>query len=318
MAISDLQTALSAAITTEQKQIAALKTQIGTALDAILATDTAAAALINAAVAVAPAQIPVPSQTTTSPEIVLSADWATYNLSDLKAPSSPYWLMNSVWNAGGLVNGKDFTQSIGYHSDTFPNNTRISWKWPSTPAGFNVYSYPAVFHGTYQGWAQSNKLVTPKQVTSISTLRYTHDVDSYFESERAFVVEMENMKWPSRQISSQLPFGGILSTTNQPLGGSPQKPRGPEQQSSKPGYQRISDLKSIGTKERRPELGSFFAMLFGFGLAFVFANLGANSWDRRRYVLSVLGFAAATIFVLQSTFGLLVGMDIWSVWRALS
>jgi hypothetical protein len=85
--------------------------------------------------------------------------------------------MNSTWNQNGLVNGTDFTQSLTLDNSSSPNiNTTITWNWPNTPAGFNVYSYPAVFYGNYAGFNPPATSIAAKQIDSINTLTLSQNV----------------------------------------------------------------------------------------------------------------------------------------------
>jgi len=115
----------------------------------------------------APVTTPAPAGT----PITLSDDFATSH-----TDAGPYWAMNSTWNEGSLVNGTDFTQSLTLDSANLPNNTTITWSWPNTPAGFNVYSYPAVFYGDYAGFPAPATSVTAEQVNNIHTLTLSQNV----------------------------------------------------------------------------------------------------------------------------------------------
>jgi hypothetical protein len=102
----------------------------------------------------------------------LSADWATAN-----TDAGPYWAMNSTWNENGLVNGQGFTQTLTMENPDSPNiGTTIAWSWPNTPAGYNVYSYPAVFYGDYAGFNAPANNVTAEQINSLKTLTLSQNV----------------------------------------------------------------------------------------------------------------------------------------------
>ena len=115
----------------------------------------------------APVTSPAPAGT----PITLSADFASSH-----TDAGPYWAENSTWNEGNLVNGTDFTQSVTLDSANFPNNTTITWNWPNTPAGGNVYSYPAVFYGDYPGFPAPATDVTAEQVNNIHMLTLSQNV----------------------------------------------------------------------------------------------------------------------------------------------
>jgi hypothetical protein len=100
--------------------------------------------------------------------VVLSADYAQWG-------TGPYYAFNSVWNAGSLINGTDFTQSIALNTSTFPNGTTISWDWPSTPASYLVYSFPGVFYGTYGSMMPATN-IPAKQISSITRLQFAHNL----------------------------------------------------------------------------------------------------------------------------------------------
>ena len=85
--------------------------------------------------------------------------------------------MNSTWNENGLVNGTGFTQSLTMANSNSPNiETTITWSWPNTPAGYNVYSYPAVFYGDYAGFNAPANNVTAEQINSLKTLTLSQNV----------------------------------------------------------------------------------------------------------------------------------------------
>jgi hypothetical protein len=108
----------------------------------------------------------------TAAPVTLSADWATAN-----TDAGPYWAMNSTWNQNGLVNGSGFTQSLTMENPDSPNiETTIAWSWPQTPAGYNVYSYPAVFYGDYAGFNAPANNVASEQINSLKTLTLSQNV----------------------------------------------------------------------------------------------------------------------------------------------
>ncbi len=104
--------------------------------------------------------------------VTISADWDTYNYQN----GGPFWAMNSTWNNSGLTNGVDYTQTISMNTGTFPNGTAIAWSWPNTPASGNVYSYPAVFYGTYQAWPSPAISIPAKQINNISALQLSFNL----------------------------------------------------------------------------------------------------------------------------------------------
>jgi hypothetical protein len=85
--------------------------------------------------------------------------------------------MNSTWNQNGLVNGSGFTQTLTMEDSNSPNiGTTIAWSWPNTPAGYNVYSYPAVFYGDYAGFNAPANNVAAEQINSLKTLTLSQNV----------------------------------------------------------------------------------------------------------------------------------------------
>lgn len=117
----------------------------------------------------------------TGSSITITGDWAFFNWTTNSPPQGcgraiPYWSYNSVWNAGSLVNGTDYTQSIQNFYDTYPNGTIIRWSWPTQQASGLVYSFPMLVFGTYQGWVSPVTNITPSQVNNINTLIVTHNV----------------------------------------------------------------------------------------------------------------------------------------------
>lgn len=102
---------------------------------------------------------------------VISADWATYNIS-----KGPYWAYNSTWNKGSLVNGKDFTQSLTLDNANFPNGSVLAWSFPNTPGPNNVYSAPCLMFGTYAQVVAPTPTIPYRQINTINTLMVTHNV----------------------------------------------------------------------------------------------------------------------------------------------
>jgi hypothetical protein len=125
----------------------------------------------NPPVASSPPVTDTPPAHTAAPA-TLSADFATAN-----TDAGPYWAMNSTWNQNGLVNGSGFTQSLTMEHPDSPNiETTIAWSWPQTPAGYNVYSYPAVFYGDYPGFNAPANNVASEQINSLKTLTLSQNV----------------------------------------------------------------------------------------------------------------------------------------------
>jgi hypothetical protein len=74
----------------------------------------------------------------------------------------------------GLTSGVDYTDNATALASTFPNNTVIQWRWPTTVAPGGVYGHNSIDWGLYQG----NPVpvpITPQQLKSITTLQQTHN-----------------------------------------------------------------------------------------------------------------------------------------------
>jgi hypothetical protein len=114
---------------------------------------------------------PTPSR----PAVTIDRDWESWNWQQQHALSPmPYWTFNSTWNQEGLVNGRDFTQTITMYPDSFPSGTVIKWSWPNTPAPSNTYSAPGLVYGTITGFKAPLTNVTAKQINDITTLTLSH------------------------------------------------------------------------------------------------------------------------------------------------
>ncbi len=64
-------------------------------------------------------------------------------------------------------------------------------------------------------------------------------------------------------------------------------------------------------------LGSLLSSLLGFALAFPISALGADYWDDGKRLRGGGCLLASVLLGFQSTFGLLLGFDMWSLWRLL-
>lgn len=77
---------------------------------------------------------------------------AAESQSEFTAPRAPgWWVLPNPWNAGKLVNHKDYSQTISINKATFPNGTVLRWKWPDRSNSDNVWGYPAVVYGYQAG-----------------------------------------------------------------------------------------------------------------------------------------------------------------------
>jgi hypothetical protein len=145
------------------------------AADAPKAADAAKATEATMAQVAPPT--PTPTPTPSRPSEKIDRDWASWNWQQQQALSPmPYWTLNSTWNQNGLVNGRDFTQTITMYPNSFPSGTVIEWSWPNTPALYNVYSYPMLAYGTYTGFKAPITNVTAKQINNITTLTLSQNL----------------------------------------------------------------------------------------------------------------------------------------------
>ncbi len=117
-------------------------------------------------------------------------------------------------------------------------------------------------------------------------------------------------------IGPQLPFGSFLSAKNETTGRQPKGDRGEEQQSGERGDKGIGNLKPVAV-ERRPELGSLIFAVLCLGLAFPAAAFASDAWESGRRIVGGGMFCIVALMGLQSTIGLLLGFDGWSIWRML-
>jgi hypothetical protein len=109
---------------------------------------------------------------------------------------------------------------------------------------------------------------------------------------------------PSTLLSNDRIFCDLsLTLTGTPkLVSGPPKQAGEYRQPEREGYQqRISDLKPVA-KERRPEFGSLLFALLAMAGSIALIRFGGR-W----------GFVAGVLLALDGTFGVLLGLDLWSL-----
>lgn len=140
------------------------------------------------------------------------------------------------------------------------------------------------------------------------------DRDSYLESIISLVVLQNHPHELSGQISTQLPLGILVRTSYEASSGDPQSDGGKEKEGSESRNKSVGYFEPIA-KERRPELGSLLAALIGFALAFPLAAIGADLWDAGRKLRGAIYMALVAFLGFQSTFGILLGFDLWSLGR---
>ena len=113
-------------------------------------------------------------------------------------------------------------------------------------------------------------------------------------------------------IGAQLSFRRLFSAGYQAPRRPPQKDSGQEQERGERGEKRVRDLNSEAM-ERRPELGSFFAMILGL----VAAMLLIRPYGSKRGVCFLLRVVLGSARVIDGLFGFLWGFDLWSLWQSL-
>src|SRR5262245_31359041 len=119
--------------------------------------------------------------------VVLSSAWATANMAD-----HHFWGDNDVWNKGSLTIGKDFTQSVSFDTSNSPDGTVLSWSWPQTGTGNNVYSMPCIIYGTqgpwYQNGAPQGGTVLPPstQIDNFAALSVTYSITNTSQTPKNF------------------------------------------------------------------------------------------------------------------------------------
>jgi len=117
-------------------------------------------------------------------------------------------------------------------------------------------------------------------------------------------------------ICPQFLLGSSFSALHQTAGCQIKSDSRKEQQSGEPRHERVSDFESIA-KKRRPELGSLLFAVLCLGLAFPAAAFASDSWHSGRRVVGGAVFCIVALMGLQSTIGVLLGIDGWSIWRML-
>ena len=121
-------------------------------------------------------------QVDTTSTIVLTPDNYEYD------PAGPWSANASAWNAGSLVYGVDYSQSITISDQGIPNGTLMSWVWPWTSGPGGVYSYPEIVYGSTpfldNASVQSTQVANFADLStsySISLSGYTSGFDTIFD-----------------------------------------------------------------------------------------------------------------------------------------
>jgi hypothetical protein len=96
----------------------------------------------------------------------LKKDWATFTQGD-------FTIENNVWNKGDLVNGKDYTQTIGYDPKDLNHELTFAWKWPNSD---HILSFPEIEAG-YKPWSETGSDALTARLSKIATLDVTFDYD---------------------------------------------------------------------------------------------------------------------------------------------
>ena len=115
-------------------------------------------------------------------------------------------------------------------------------------------------------------------------------------------------------VGAQLSFSSFVRTSHQILSGNVQEYSGQEKQESEGDKERISNSKTIA-RERRPELGSLIAAMISLGVGFSFGVIACDRWSAKNRVSGALFFVGCILLGLDGTFGLLLSLDLWSLWR---
>ena len=107
-------------------------------------------------------------QVDTTSTIVLTPDNYEYD------PVGPWSANASAWNAGSLVYGVDYTQSITISGQGLPDGTLMSWVWPWTSGPGGVYSYPEIVYGSTP--FLNNASVQSTQVANFADLSTSYSI----------------------------------------------------------------------------------------------------------------------------------------------
>src|ERR1700733_3424996 len=95
---------------------------------------------------------------------ILTADWSEYT-------SGPWWAVDNVWGNAGLLNGVDYTQTITINDSTFPDDTVLSWSWPSA---YHYYGFPEIIYGSTP--YQTNPDVQSTQLANFANLSTSYSI----------------------------------------------------------------------------------------------------------------------------------------------
>jgi hypothetical protein len=87
----------------------------------------------------------------------------------------PYLVFMAPFNAGSLVRGKDYVDTLTLHTGTFPDTTSITWAWPSDPCPAGIYNFMAMQFGNYNH-THPEVPIPPRRVGNISRLVQRHDL----------------------------------------------------------------------------------------------------------------------------------------------
>lgn len=125
-------------------------------------------------------------------------------------------------------------------------------------------------------------------------------------------IELGNPHLRSENIRSKLSFGGFLCASYKTPSRPPQSDCREEKKKGEGNQKCVGDFEPIAI-ERRPELGSLLASLLGFALAFPISAIGGDLWDAGKRLCGGCCLMFAIVLGFQSTFGLLLGFDLWSL-----
>ena len=141
-----------------------------------------------------------------------------------------YYAYVQPWGAQSYYIGRlwgEWADSIGVDTETFPNRTRIDWRWPpfSPGNGVGVWGYNHLGYGNYDG-GESVKQVVPKRVRDIGELRSEYAWNGNFDyGDASLLLEFYLRSDPADSESKVIEIGWFLhvpDVTRQFVAGSKQ------------------------------------------------------------------------------------------------
>lgn len=98
--------------------------------------------------------------------VTVIGDYSAYAVGNYTAFLAPF-------NQGSYVNGVQFSENASVAASVFPAYTRMTWFWP-TPACPSICGFLQISYGDYLNG--NPNLITPRQISGITTLTSTHDL----------------------------------------------------------------------------------------------------------------------------------------------